>query len=289
MKKNHFFKLLLLILILILASNILVYAITKKSIMDCFSNNNNATKKSLVDYFFTINEKHITNELLKQSGKSYEIDDYIITLEEYLCEEKTDLGYLVFSIEKKEGKPFANIDSNGYCTTFGENNRFSLNFISSGTVDKKFEYVDDTLYAYISYYADEFMDESIDEKIVLTDYKQPNGDDGYKDYYFDVTPVVKSNNYKFENSELYISPLGLKIFTKGNLDNINIETTYNNGENETLIDTKKNIGTNNLGERCKKIGKKETTHIYTLVFNDLKDISKIKKLKFNNKILELNN
>lgn len=90
--------------------NIFVYAVTKKSI---------------IDFFFNGKNQHVATDLLKQSGETYKIDNYKITLEEYLCEEKTQLGYLVFSITKDGGKPEADIDDNGYCHAFGKNIYFS--------------------------------------------------------------------------------------------------------------------------------------------------------------------
>lgn len=86
--------------------------------------------------------------------------------------------------------------------------------------------------------------------------------------------------------KIYISPLGIKIFSNKNLDNIQIKVTYTNDKSEILVDTRNNIGISSSGESEKKENGKYVEGTYTYVFNHLKNISKIKEIYFNGTHLE---
>ena len=78
MKKIYIWGIAFVLGIFIL-TNVCVYAVTNKSVLD---------------YFFKENNSYISNELLYKDGQSYNIDGYTIKLEETLYEKNTQLGYL---------------------------------------------------------------------------------------------------------------------------------------------------------------------------------------------------
>ncbi|MCI9617031.1 MAG: hypothetical protein HFG31_03390 [Eubacterium sp.] len=252
-------------------TNVCVYAVTNKSVLD---------------YFFKENNSYISNELLYKDGQSYDIDGYTIKLEEALYEKNTQLGYLVFSIKKDDGKPEAEINDAKQCVGgFGEEQRFSFDFESSGSADMKYEYVGDVLYAYISFEADNFENEKSNKKIVLVDGK--NWSDKTKEefmtYDFNLRDRSKCLVCKEGNSRFYISPLGIKVFTVNEkINRFKFKFTMVDGETETMEYNKDTVGVRGRGGRDIS-----TERIYTIKFSELKDISRIKQIEFNGKILTL--
>ena len=244
------------------------------------------TNKSVLDYFFKENNSYISNELLYKDGQSYNIDGYTIKLEETLYEKNTQLGYLVFSIRKDGGRPEAEINDAKQCVGgFGEEQRFSFDFESSGSANMKYEYVGDVLYAYISFEADNFEDEKSNKKIVLVDGK--NWSDKTKEefmtYDFKLKDRSKSLVCKERARRIYISPLGIKIFTVNEkIDCFKFKFTMVDGETETMENNKDTVGVHGRGGRDIS-----TERIYTIKFSELKDISRIKQIEFNDKILKL--
>ena len=97
--KNKIIIPLSIIVIVFLVANIVTYAYSNENLFEFFFADNNAVQKK------------IANNLLTRENQKIEIDNYIINLEESLCEKKTQLGYLVISISDKNGnKVDADID-----------------------------------------------------------------------------------------------------------------------------------------------------------------------------------
>lgn len=270
MKKAYVLGISIVLSIFILGS-IWVYAVTNKSVLD---------------YFFKGENRYVSNELLYKDNQSYNIDGYTIKLEESLYEKNTQLGYLVFSIRKEGGRPEAEINDAKQCVGgFGEEQRFSFDFESSGTADVRYEYIGDVLYAYISFEADNFEDESSNQKIVLVDGKNWSDEakEEFMTYDFKLKDRSKSLVCKEGNSRIYISPLGIKVFTVDEkINHFKFKFTMINEETETLEYNKDSVGVHGRGGR--DISQER---IYTIIFSKLKDINKIKQIEFNDKILKL--
>ena len=124
-----------IVIITLLLSNVIVYAFFNKNLYQFYFGNDN-------------NHQSITNNLLIKDNQKIEIENYIITLEESLCEKNTQLGYLVFSIVDKNGnKVDASIDNySKIIESFGKNQRFVFEYEATGTMNKYAEYVGNTLY-----------------------------------------------------------------------------------------------------------------------------------------------
>ena len=112
MKKKIIIPLSIIVLVFLVA-NIVTYAYSNENLFEFFFADNNAVQKK------------ITNNLLTKEKQKIEIDNYIIKLEEGLCEKKTQLGYLVISVSDKNGnKVDADIDKkNNTIKSFGKDNR----------------------------------------------------------------------------------------------------------------------------------------------------------------------
>ena len=90
MKKKIIIPLSIIVLVFLVA-NIVTYAYSNENLFEFFFADNNAVQKK------------IANNLLTRENQKIEIDNYIINLEESLCEKKTQLGYLVISVSDKNG------------------------------------------------------------------------------------------------------------------------------------------------------------------------------------------
>ena len=137
--KKKIIILLSIIVAAFLVTNIVIYAYSKENMFEFFFADNNAEQKK------------ITNNLLTKEKQKIEIDNYIIKLEEGLCEKKTQLGYLVISVsDKAGGKVNSDIDKyNNEINSFGKDNRFTFEYEATGTITKYAEYKGNKLYIYI--------------------------------------------------------------------------------------------------------------------------------------------
>ena len=140
MKKKIIIPLSIIVLVFLVA-NIVTYAYSNENLFEFFFADNNAVQKK------------IANNLLTRENQKIEIDNYIINLEESLCEKKTQLGYLVISVSDKNGnKVDADIDKkNNTIKSFGKDNRFTFEYEATGTFTKYAEYKENKLYIYVSF------------------------------------------------------------------------------------------------------------------------------------------
>ena len=140
MKKKIIIPLSIIVLVFLVA-NIVTYAYSNENLFEFFFADNNAVQKK------------ITNNLLTRENQKIEIDNYVIELEEGLCEKKTQLGYLVISVSDKNGnKVDADIDKkNNTIKSFGKDNRFTFEYEATGTFTKYAEYKGNKLYIYVSF------------------------------------------------------------------------------------------------------------------------------------------
>ena len=164
------------IILLILASNIVIHTHLNKSLFQFFFSNNE-------------NQESIVKKILTQGNQKIEIDNYIISLEESLCEKNTQLGYLVFSICDKNGnKVESNInDYNKTIKSFGKDGRFIFEYEASGTFNKYAEYANNKLFVYASFDISTNDSENIDLNncIKIIDTKEKVNNE-YRQYTFDL-------------------------------------------------------------------------------------------------------
>lgn len=174
MKKKIIIPLSIIVLVFLVA-NIVTYAYSNENLFEFFFADNNAVQKK------------ITNNLLTKEKQKIEIDNYIIKLEEGLCEKKTQLGYLVISVSDKNGnKVDADIDKkNNTIKSFGKDNRFTFEYEATGTFTKYAEYKGNKLYIYIYFEINNEIskDTDLNKCIKITDNGEKINNE-YKQYNF---------------------------------------------------------------------------------------------------------
>ena len=258
--KKKIITLVSICLVAFLLSNIVTYAVAKQN---------------LIDYFFVDSDKNIAveKEMLNEESQKKVIDDYTITLEEALCEKKTQLGYLIFSIKKKNAKVEANISKNGVLNSFG-NNRFVFDYEATGSFNQIAKYNGDVLYVYVSFEANDktFEQSRLSDCVRITDLKEE------KQCTFDLKYSEKCKKYKTKDGTLFISPLGCKLISSLKKDDVDIIIKTSNNE----------LQIKDFSESGSKNGKVEEVH-YTIRFDELLNILEIEEVMLNNqKLNEIN-
>lgn len=271
--KKKILIILSVVIIILLLSNVIAYAFLNKDLYQFFFANDDN------------NQQKVTNNLLIKDNQKIEIDNYVITLEESLCEKNTQLGYLVFSICDKDGnKVDADINKyNKVIKSFGENERFVFEYEATGTMNKYAEYVGNTLYVYISFEIDSHVideNKNLNECIKITDTEE-SVDDKTNQYTFNFNFSNNCRKFKYNDGTLYVSPLGVKFTTDKVMDNLNITI---NDKDDNIIKNLNN-GENSFSKSgCKDNG--VTKVQYTDQFDELLNIDSIKNVYINEKKLE---
>lgn len=265
MKKKIVIALITIILLLV-ASNIITYAYLNKSIFQFFFSNNEE-------------QESIVKNILTQENQKIEIDNYIISLEESLCEKNTQFGYLVFSICDKNGnKVESDIDNyNKTIKSFGKDGRFIFEYEASGIFNKYAEYANNKLFVYASFDISTNDLENINLnnciKIIDTEEKVNNE---YKQYTFDLKFSDNCRKFKYNDNILYVSSLGLRLLTNNQMNDLHIVIK---GENSNLIKNLSNSD-NMFSESGCKLNR--TTKVqYTNQFDDLLDLNIIRNVYIN--------
>ena len=254
------------IILLILASNIVIHTHLNKSLFQFFFSNNE-------------NQESIVKKILTQRNQKIEIDNYIISLEESLCEKNTQLGYLVFSICDKNGnKVESNInDYNKTIKSFGKDGRFIFEYEASGTFNKYAEYANNKLFVYASFDISTNDLENIDLNncIKIIDTKEKDNNE-YRQYTFDLKFSDNCRKYKYNDNILYVSPLGLRLLTNNEMTDLNVVIK---GENDNIIKSLSNNDNMFSKSGCKFNG--TTKDQYTNQFDDLIDLGMIRNVYIN--------
>lgn len=225
--KNKKVKIILIIsVVIVFSALILVMFFSKKS--------GESHRQGLKDMFFKSSDENYAKEIINNNVEKYSIDEYTIALEESLYDKETNIGYCVFSIIKKDGKPEIELNEWKQSVTdgYGENSRFRMKQFASQ--ESKFEIVGNTLYQYFSFRADE----DFNGKVTIVDSK--NGNSKYK---YTLSDIGKSDEYLLdENTKITISPIGIIVKSNSEFHG-KIALHYKQGTEEIVLDTKKEKGT----------------------------------------------
>lgn len=235
--------------------------------------------KTIFEVFFKDGESEYAKELLDYNGQSYNIDDYTITLEQTLYDSKTYIGYCVFSITKKSGKPEAKI--NRFLQTpgskYGENDRFCIQNVGSQSC--KFEYIGDTLYEYFSFR----VDDEFDMIIRVMDLLDEGKDGESRVYEYHITESEKYKEFRVSDTRsIFISPLGIAIHSIGGFRDVVITLHYQDDTQKTVVDTENNIGIGLSSESNHDF----TDYLYQFVFEKIVDVNEIDYITFNGERVE---
>lgn len=271
MKKKIIIPLSIIVLVFLVA-NIVTYAYSNENLFEFFFADNNAVQKK------------ITNNLLTRENQKIEIDNYVIRLEEGLCEKKTQLGYLVISVSDKNGnKVDADIDKkNNTIKSFGKDNRFTFEYEATGTFTKYAEYKGNKLYIYVSFEINNEIskDTDLNKCIKITDNGEKINNE-YKQYNFDLKFAENCKKFKSKDGVLYLSPLGLRFLTDTTMDELVIAIKDENDKTINSFSNSDNI----LSESGQKYNGKAKVQ-YAAEFDELLDIKKINNIYINENKLE---
>lgn len=270
--KKKIIILLSIIVAAFLVTNIVIYAYSKENMFEFFFADNNAVQKK------------ITNNLLTRENQKIEIDNYVIELEEGLCEKKTQLGYLVISVSDKNGnKVDADIDKkNNTIKSFGKDNRFTFEYEATGTFTKYAEYKGNKLYIYVSFEINNeiWQDTDLNKCIKITDTaKRINKK--YKQYNFNLKFADDCKEFKSKAGVLYLSPLGLRYVTNNTMDELVIAIKDENDKTVNSLSNSDNI----LSESGQKYNGKAKVQ-YAAEFDELLDLKKVYNIYINKNKLE---
>ncbi len=253
------------VLIVTIGVNIFTYAYTGKNVWD----------------FFWGDSENDMMYLMEKYSQSVTIDEYTITLDSAIFDDKTECVYSMFRISKEGGKVEAFMDMyNTISGGFGEDRRFSL-WIWADTggmrgLTGEYEGNDLIIYGRGTYHCDESEDA---HAIYLFDGKTDKirfEDCAAK---FDLKPTVNTEEFSVNDTTgIYISPIAVKIFSTETINTESIEILYKDGTKEEVVNVEKRIG---LGSSSQSYTLSENTETY--IFSDLKDIEQIESIIYNGK------
>ena len=270
--KKKIIILLSIIVAAFLVTNIVTYAYSKENMFEFFFADNNAV------------QKRVTNNLLTRENQKIEIDNYVIKLEEGLCEKKTQLGYLVISVsDKAGGKVNSDIDKyNNEINSFGKDNRFTFEYEATGTITKYAEYKGNKLYIYIYFEINNEIskDTDLNKCIKITDNGEKINNE-YKQYNFNLKFAENCKKFKSKDGVLYLSPLGLRFLTDTTMDELVIAIKDENDKTVNSLSNSDNI----LSESGQKYNGKAKVQ-YAAEFDELLELKKVYNIYINENKLE---
>lgn len=194
--------------VVILISNIVVHAISEKTLIDIFFTKENEKNK---DYL---------NELLIQDGRSIEIDGYTFTLMSELYDASTGSGYFNMTVTSDEWdiSEMEYTDSSGI-VYFGDNKRFSLRHSLEGFYELKLNLSGDKLE--IAGFITNNVGKETYGKIKILDFKnEPHRDSASESAIAGEFELADSGCHKTvilnDKITLYCSPFVIKVVYNDN-------------------------------------------------------------------------
>lgn len=192
----------------ILISNIVVHAISEKTLIDIFFTKENEKNK---DYL---------NELLIQDGRSIEIDGYTFTLMSELYDANTGSGYFTMTVTSDEWdiSEMEYTDSSGI-VYFGDNKRFSLRHSLEGFYELELNLSGDKLE--LSGFITNNVGKETYGKIKILDFKnEPHRDSASESAVAGEFELADSGCHKTvilnDKMTLYCSPFVIKVVYNDN-------------------------------------------------------------------------
>lgn len=233
--------------------------------------------KNVWEFFFNDSENDMIY-LMEEYGQSVTIDDYTITLDSAIFDDKTECIYSMFRVSKESGKVEVSMDKyNTVSNCFGEDMRFSFGVnADTGSVGLIGEYEGDDLIIYVrcTYHCDETEDE---HAIFMFDAKTR------KTYFenfaakFELKPTVNVTEVSVsDKTKIYISPIAIKISSTDSIKTEHIEILYKDGTRKEVVNVEKRIG---LGSSSASYTFSENTETY--VFSELIDVEQVEGIIYN--------
>lgn len=234
--------------------------------------------KSVLEFFWEDTDKNM-DYLVKKCNQTAIIDDYTITLESGIFDDKTETIYGIFKVSKKDSRVEANIYSdNMQIYGFGESDRFSLwvNADIGGEGHLYGKYNGNNLIIYCKF---QYLCEDIEDthEIYLSDGKTEKITYENSAARFMLEPTSEAIEiYDGSAKVIYLSPVAIKITSKSAIYPNTIEICYKNGETEEILNVKEGIFTANEGLSCASL---EYTKVIGMPY--LIDIEQVEGIIYN--------
>lgn len=256
----------ILIAVVILISNIVVYAISEKTLIDIFFAKENKKSK---DYL---------NELLIQDGRSIEIDGYTFTLVSELYDANTGSGYFNMTVTSNEWdiSEMEYTNSSGI-VYFGDNKRFSLRHGLEGFYELELNLSGDKLE--LSGFITNNVGTETYGKIKILDFKnEPHRDSASESAIAGEFELADSGCHKTvilnDNITLYCSPFVIKVvYNDKKVKDIKdmLIVMMNDEEIKLIADAQMQPGLDAIGGAGRDGSIQEETYVFTKVI-DIRDI-----------------
>lgn len=239
------------------------------------------TGRNVWDYFFGDSEKDMSY-MMEEYNQSISIDDYTITLDSAIFDEKTEVIYCMFRVSKNGEKVEASKDMyDTLSNAFGENGRFSLCVNADtggfGKLTGKYEGNDLIIYGRFSYHCDRTVDE---HAIYLFDAN--DGITKFEDCTtkFELKPTAKNIEVSDGIRRIYVSPLAIKIESETRINTETISILNKDGSVIELVNKAKEKGIGGSSSSKTAYGYSETYIIENLI-----DVEQIESILYNNEII----
>ena len=256
-------------------------------------------EKNIIDYFCSKEEKEIVWDMLWKDGKqSVVVEDYTITLEEYLYDEKGQEGYVVFSVRREgydmreefgrdyEPGESENTFGGEIDNVFGGEGRFAFELLvnGSGTKGYKCRYKKEKDVMYVYYEFDVNVNHGFDGEILLCD--KENGGEYWKVeeeaiYKFKLEKSVGYKMYEIDTGEniyhMYVTPTEVKIIGKTPIKQIyDVVLHFDNMEKIHVVEHERLIN----GEYYTKGGGGRGYH-YIMKLSEIINVNDLKNIEVN--------
>lgn len=251
-----------IVIVVVIVVNVIVYA---------------ASGKNVWEYFFGDSKQQDMSYLMESYGDSVTIDEYTVTLDSAIFDDKAEAAYCMFRISKEGGKVEASIDKDGTVSdSVGGRFSFCIDADTGGSGALEGEYDGDNLLIYAKFNYDCTVTKDA-HTVYLFDSKNQQIYFENAAYKFKLKPTTKSVELEADDDiSIIISPIAIKINAERALTVKTIEVIYSDGNTEEIVNVEKNIGTGGSG-----ISVIDGVYNYSYVPYDLINIDNIEGIIYN--------
>ncbi len=190
------------------------------------------SKETAAEHYFDVEGREYLQNMTTYSTESYDYEGYLISLDSSIYDEATNVAYCVFSIKQKDGK--TDFLKDGANKWFGENNRFTIETMLSGTIHYEQKLDGDTLYYYFNYSAHEQPEEFKGKLYLVDGEKNENISKGPTEHVFHLIGS-DSREYRCGESAIYLSPICMSVNFEKEIVINTISLNYKNGKQKVIV------------------------------------------------------
>lgn len=250
--------------------------------------------KGIIDYFFHsqsgLKNAGLLNEILVHEEQTIKIDEYTFTLKQYILEKHTGQFYAIVDIDKENGKMEYSTMGDGQISSFlNENERFGIGGYFGLFEVFEAEEMGDTLRVYIRKTIEDRTE--LYENVLFVIDSTEQGEYGKaKRYPFDIKPQEMSISFKMDSNLVYMSPLGMMIYTNRLRDEKLKDIVLVDKEDKKIVVVKDGLGkAGRTGGTLYNSDMKDYTTTIPVSFYEVVDYTNIKAIIINGKEYEIKN